>query len=136
MTLTTNAISGVQASPVDAETEARELSRKLKAKAARRMTQLLFKCDLSSNNDLLATLITSLLDAATATRDRSDALSEAKYTASFTSILSSVFEALDTDDDGFLTASDFCVQGTGDSNLTIIRFSGHTTPVLAPHFSI
>jgi hypothetical protein len=119
MALPSHASFCVQASPVDAEIEARELSRKLKAKAARRMTQLLFKCDLSTNNDLLAALITSLLDAATTTRDRSHALSEGKYSTSFSTILSSVFEALDTDDDGFLTASDFCVQGRGSSSLNI-----------------
>ena len=110
----------MQTSAVDAETEALELLRKQKAKAARRMSQLLFKCDLASNNDLLATLITSLLDASTTTRDRSYAPSEGRHPASFSSILSSVFEALDTDDDGFLTASDFCVQGRGVTVLNTI----------------
>lgn len=108
---------------MDAEGEARELTRKLKAKAARKKAQLLFKCDLLSNNDLLATLVTSLLDAATATRDHSYALSEGKYSTSFSNVLSSVFSALDTDDDGFLTASDFCVQGKCTSILNVFHVS-------------
>lgn len=111
MTPTPHTILLLQASAVDAESESQELARKLRAKAARKMTQLLFKCEVACNSDLLATLITALLDAATGTRDRSHALSEGKHSTSFSAALTNVFEALDTDDDGFLTASDFCVQG-------------------------
>ena len=112
----------------DAACEAEAASAVEKAKDKRRMTHLLFKCDAAHSSEVLNSLVIKLLDATASSSSskhrspshldsktrslRGDQLSPSlPLSLSLSSVLSDVFRTLDTDNDGFLTASDFSSQG-------------------------
>ena len=87
-------------------------------KTSKKMTQLLFHLDVASNNEMLTSVISKLIDVTLATSR--PPLSHAHDTSTntiastemLTYLLFGVFQSLDTDNDGFLTAADFSAQGT------------------------
>lgn len=87
------------------------------------MTQVLYHLDVTSNADMLTSMISALLDVTlVALRPP---FSHAHDTSTNTvassevlvNLLCEVFQSLDTDNDGYLTAADFSAQGTYTSQV-------------------
>ena len=86
-------------------------------KTSKKMTQLLYHLDASTNPDTLTSIISALLDV-TLVASRPP-FSHAHDTSAITvaptdmltNLLCGVFQSLDTDNDGYLTAADFSAQG-------------------------
>jgi hypothetical protein len=87
-------------------------------KTNKKMTQMLYHLDASTNPDTLTSIISALLDVTlVASRPPfSHAHDTSAITAAptdmLTNLLCGVFQSLDTDNDGYLTAADFSAQGT------------------------
>jgi hypothetical protein len=87
-------------------------------KTSKKMTQMLYHLDASTNPDTLPSIISALLDV-TLVASRSpfshahdNSAITAAPTDMLTNLLCGVFQSLDTDNDGYLTAADFSAQGT------------------------
>lgn len=87
-------------------------------KSNRRMTQLLFHLDVTSNAEMLTTMISALLDVTLValrppfSHAHDTSINTVASTEILVNLLCEVFQSLDTDNDGYLTAADFSAQGT------------------------
>lgn len=87
-------------------------------KTSKKMTQMLYHLDASTNPTTLTSIISALLDVTlVASRPpfshaHGTSTSTAAPTDMLTNLLCGVFQSLDTDNDGYLTAADFSAQGT------------------------
>ena len=90
-------------------------------KSNKRMTQLLYHLDVTSNADMLTSMISALLDVTLVafrppfSHAHDTSMNTSASTEMLINLLCGVFQSLDTDNDGYLTAADFSAQGTHTS---------------------